>query len=96
MARKKVPQSARLSAGGGVQSLFGQCPNVEYMIVNGSSLSSPLDDLCIDIWMTERQECTKTYPVNGLPHFSTIFDSQLPKVFKMSGIKISKYSFETW
>ena len=27
MARKKVPQSARLSAGGGVQSLFGQCPN---------------------------------------------------------------------
>ena len=25
---KKVPQSARLSAGGRVQSLFGQCPNV--------------------------------------------------------------------
>ena len=26
-ARKKVPQSARLSAGGGVQLPFGQCPN---------------------------------------------------------------------
>ena len=28
VAQKKVPQGARLSAGGGAQSLFGQCPNV--------------------------------------------------------------------
>ena len=37
MARKKVPQGARLSAGG-VQSLFGQCPNVGGVTQNGSSL----------------------------------------------------------
>ena len=40
MARKKVPQSARLSAGGGVQSLFGQCPNGGGVKNLGSSLSA--------------------------------------------------------
>ena len=41
MARKKVPQSARLSAGGGKGgSLFGQCPNVGGVNSNGSSLSN--------------------------------------------------------
>ena len=39
MARKKVPQSARLSAGGG-QILFGQCPNVGGVNPKGSSLTS--------------------------------------------------------
>ena len=37
-----MPQSAWLSAGGGggggIQSLIGQCPNAEYMNVNGYSL----------------------------------------------------------
>ena len=35
---KKVPQSARLSAGGG-QILFGQCPNAERVNPKGSSLT---------------------------------------------------------
>ena len=34
----EVPQSARLSAGGGVQKLFGQCPNARNAIYNGASL----------------------------------------------------------
>ena len=40
MARIKVPQSARMSAGGGGggQSLFGQCPNGGGVKRNGSSL----------------------------------------------------------
>ena len=37
MARKKVPQSARLR--GGIQSLFGQCPNVGGDNSNGPSLT---------------------------------------------------------
>ena len=37
-ARKKVPQSARLSAGGGVQKLKGQCPNAPSMNLSGASL----------------------------------------------------------
>ena len=37
-ARKKVPQSARLSAGGEVQSLFGQCPNRGDAKFKGASL----------------------------------------------------------
>ena len=37
-ARKKVPQSARLSAGRGVQSLFGQCPNAFVSNFVGASL----------------------------------------------------------
>ena len=37
-ARKKVPQSARLSAGGGVQKLKGQCPNAPSMNLRGASL----------------------------------------------------------
>ena len=36
---KKVPQSARLNAGGRVQSLFGQCPNEGSKKLNGSSLT---------------------------------------------------------
>ena len=37
----KVPQSARLSAGeGGVQKLFGQCPNAPSMNFSGASLSN--------------------------------------------------------
>ena len=40
-ARKKVPQSALLRAGGGVQSLFGQCPNRGGTIFKGASLSLP-------------------------------------------------------
>ena len=35
---KKVPQSARLSVGEGVQSLFGQCPNRGAANRNGASL----------------------------------------------------------
>ena len=35
----RVTQSSRLSAGGGVQSLFGQCPNVGGDNSNGSSLT---------------------------------------------------------
>ena len=38
-ARKKVPQSARLSAGGGVQKLKGQCPNAPSMNLRGASLT---------------------------------------------------------
>ena len=34
----EVPQSARLSAGRGVQSLFGQCPNRFGMFFGGASL----------------------------------------------------------
>ena len=34
----KVPQSARLSAGRGVQKLFGQCPNAPCMNLSGASL----------------------------------------------------------
>ena len=37
--RDEVPQSARLSAGWGVQSLNGQCPNAFYAIFGGASLS---------------------------------------------------------
>ena len=36
---KKVPQSARLSAGGGGQLLFGQCPNRGDAIFGGASLT---------------------------------------------------------
>ena len=39
-ARKKVPQSARLSAGGGGQKLKGQCPNAPSMNLSGASLIS--------------------------------------------------------
>ena len=35
-----MPQSARLSEGGGVQSLFGQCPNRPGIFLSGASLSS--------------------------------------------------------
>ena len=41
----KVPQSARLSEGGGGQSLFGQCPNRHRMKFNGASLSLKEDDV---------------------------------------------------
>ena len=37
-SRKKVPQSARLSAGGGVQKLKGQCPNAPRVNLSGASL----------------------------------------------------------
>ena len=33
-----MPQSARLSAGGGVQWLFGQCPNEQRFFYSGASL----------------------------------------------------------
>ena len=39
-ARKKVPQSARLSAGGGVQKLKGQCPNAPCMNLRKASLNT--------------------------------------------------------
>ena len=38
-SRKKVPQSARLSAGGGVQKLKGQCPNAPSMNLRKASLT---------------------------------------------------------
>ena len=38
-SRKKVPQSARLSAGGGVQKLKGQCPNAPRVNLRGASLT---------------------------------------------------------
>ena len=38
-ARKKVPQSARLNAGGGVQKLKGQCPYACSMNLRGASLT---------------------------------------------------------
>ena len=34
-----MPQSARLSAGGGVQWLFGQCPNEHRFFYVGASLN---------------------------------------------------------
>ena len=40
-SENKVPQSARLSAGGGGQSQFGQCPNRSLAISVGASLSAP-------------------------------------------------------
>ena len=40
LAGKKVPQSARLSAGGGGQKLFGQCPNAFVSNFNGASLTA--------------------------------------------------------
>ena len=40
-ARKKVPQSARLNAGRGVQKLKGQCPNAWDMNLSGASLIEP-------------------------------------------------------
>ena len=43
-ARKKVPQSARLSAGGGVQKLKGQCPNAPSMNLRGASLTGPREN----------------------------------------------------
>ena len=50
-ARKKVPQSARLSADGGVQKLKGQCPNAPSMNLRKASLTplnlrkSPLEPI---------------------------------------------------
>ena len=38
--RDEVPQSARLSAGEGVQWLNGQCPNAFYAIFHGASLNA--------------------------------------------------------
>ena len=38
-SRKKVPQSARLSAGGGVQKLKGQCPNAPRVNLRRASLT---------------------------------------------------------
>ena len=37
-ARKQVPQGARLSEGGGVRSLFGQCPNRTCNFLSGASI----------------------------------------------------------
>ena len=37
-SKNKVPQSARLSEGGGVQSLFGQYPNRPGIFLSGASL----------------------------------------------------------
>ena len=39
-APKKVPQSARLSAGRGVQKLKGQCPNAPCVNLRNASLSN--------------------------------------------------------
>ena len=39
----KVPQSARLSEGVGVQSLFGQCPNRPCVFFSGASLRDLFD-----------------------------------------------------
>ena len=41
-SRKKVPQSARLSAGGGGQKLKGQCPNAPSMNLRKASLTYPV------------------------------------------------------
>ena len=43
---KNVPQSARLSAGGGVQSLFGQCPNRVRANLTGASLREGVKKNC--------------------------------------------------
>ena len=37
-AREQVPQSARLTAGGGCPKLFGQCPNEQLYFFGGASL----------------------------------------------------------
>ena len=42
-ARKKVPQSARLSAGWVVQKLKGQCPNAPSMNLRKASLTHESD-----------------------------------------------------
>ena len=47
-ARKKVPQSARLSAGGGVQKLKGQCPNAPRVNLSGASLICLFADTCLN------------------------------------------------
>ena len=44
-SRKKVPQSARLSAGGGVQKLKGQCPNAPRVNLRGASLKGKIYQL---------------------------------------------------
>ena len=49
-ARKKVPQSARLSAGGGVQKLKGQCPNAPRVNLRKASLSC----LCAGLKLVDR------------------------------------------
>ena len=38
-----MPQSARLSAGGGVQKLKGQCPNAPRVNLRGASLTDPIN-----------------------------------------------------
>ena len=53
--RDEVPQSARLSAGGGgVQSLFGQCLNAFVSNFNGASLtnSAPVVSVMSVSWYT--------------------------------------------
>ena len=49
-ARKKVPQSARLSAGGGVQKLKGQCPNAPSMNLRNASLTLQMSHVEV-IWL---------------------------------------------
>ena len=61
--KNKVPQSARLSDGGGrggVQSLFGQCPIRGCKIFNGASVRpfSCFDtmDVCVTVALTVRDD----------------------------------------
>ena len=51
----EVPQSARLSAGEGVQKLFGQGPNAFGMNCNGASLTMGCQELCAENHQTTQK-----------------------------------------
>ena len=53
----KLPQSARLSAGRGVQKLFGQCPNAPCMNLSGASLTLRCFDDKINIVSISLRYC---------------------------------------
>ena len=74
--RDEVPQSARLSAGRGVQKLFGQCPNACCMNCNGASLSAPNQRVLTHLL---KREMPKLVFMEVLPLANPIFLS----VFKL-------------
>ena len=51
-----MPQSARLSAGGGVQLLFGQCPNRGDANFKGASLTRSYCDLFASVKREEEDK----------------------------------------
>ena len=59
-ARKKVPQSARLSAGGGGQKLKGQCPNAPRVNLSGASLRCGNYDP-FRLWLAVKTQAAMTW-----------------------------------